>query len=53
MKAERKDIDPKCPYCEARIEHVVVVKAKSWREIFADQRVCCCPECEKILGVAN
>jgi hypothetical protein len=47
MKTEKKDIIPKCPYCEAKIERLIVVK-HGW---FVSHRVYCCPECEKIVGV--
>ncbi len=47
MKIEKKDIKPVCPHCEARLEQLIVVK-HGW---FADHRVYCCPECEKIVGV--
>ncbi len=49
MKTERKDIQPRCPHCEARIKELVVVK-NGW---FADHRVYCCPECEKIIGISS
>jgi len=47
MKTEKKDIKPICPHCEARVECLIVIK-EGW---FADHRVYCCPECEKIVGV--
>ena len=47
MKIEKKDIKPVCPHCETRVEHLIQVKS-GW---FADNRVYCCPLCEKILGV--
>jgi hypothetical protein len=46
-KVEKREIKPKCPHCEARLENLVQVKG-GW---FADHRVYCCPECEKIVGV--
>jgi hypothetical protein len=47
-KAEKRDIKPICPHCEVRVEHLVEIKS-GW---FADKRVFCCPECEKIIGVS-
>lgn len=47
MKTEKKDIKPKCPHCEARVDHLVVVK-DGW---FTLHQVYCCPECEKIVGM--
>ena len=47
MKTEKKDLKPVCPHCEVRVERLIVVKG-GW---FADHRVYCCPECEKIIGV--
>jgi hypothetical protein len=47
LKTEKKDLKPVCPHCEARVEHLIVVK-NGW---FADHRVYCCPKSEKIVGV--
>jgi len=48
MKFEKKDIKPICPHCESRVEHLIVVK-HGW---FTQQRVYCCPRCEKIVSVS-
>ena len=49
MKTITKDVKPKCPHCEVRLEHLVVIKS-GW---FANNQVYCCPECEKIISVAS
>ena len=48
MKIEIEDIKPICPHCEKKLDQLVEVK----RGLFKINRVFCCPECHKILGLA-
>ena len=47
VKVEKdKDIKPVCPFCEAKLEKLVLVDT-GW---FSTHRVYCCPKCRKVLG---
>ena len=47
VKVEKKDIKPVCPFCEAKLENLVLVNS-GW---FITHRVYCCPKCHKIVGM--
>ncbi len=47
VKVEKKDIKPVCPFCEAKLENLVLVNS-GW---FSTHRVYCCPKCHKIVGM--
>lgn len=49
LKIERRAIDPICPYCEAPLKKLILVK----RGFFTINRVFCCPHCRKILGISS
>ena len=48
LKIEKKEMKPKCPHCEKYIDKLIEVK----RGAFKINRVFCCPNCHKIVGIS-
>lgn len=49
LKIEQADITPICPHCDKEIEKLIEVS----RGFMSINRVFCCPNCHKIVGVSS
>ena len=48
VRIEKEDIEPICPFCDSHLDRLVEVK-RGW---FSINRVFCCPNCRKIVGIS-